>query len=136
MNTELLGKVWDSLGDRQVEMVTTFYTRFFDRFPDYRGLFPDTLDRQMKKMLETVAMIARTSDETEVMHPHMAKVGSKHVAYQLTEQDLINFRDVFIEVLSEFADQEQWSDTCQNTWHQVFEEHVIPHMMKGMQGQA
>jgi hemoglobin-like flavoprotein len=40
MNTELIAQTWFVLGERQAAMIEAFYDRFFERFPDYRRLFP------------------------------------------------------------------------------------------------
>lgn len=131
MNAELLGHSWDSLSGKHEELITTFYTRFFEKFPEYKTLFPETLGRQMTKMVETMALVARVTDETEVLHPHLAKVGGKHGGYQLNEEDLEKFKTVFLEVVGEYCG-DNWTGECQQAWTSVFDKHVIPHMVQGI----
>lgn len=131
MNTELIGKTWDKLAGKHEEVVTTFYQRFFDEYPDYRRYFPDSLDRQMKKMIDTMALVARVSDETEVVHPHLARVGGKHGGYELSQQDLERFKTVFLNVVGEYCGND-WTGECKQAWDEAFEHHVIPYMMQGL----
>lgn len=135
MNSELIGQTWDKLSGQHQEIVTTFYNRFFEKYPNYRALFPESLDRQMKKMVDTMALIARVSDETEVAHPHLVKVGSKHSGYKINREDLDKFKRVFLEVVGEYCGDE-WNEECEKAWITAFDQHVIPYMMHGLkQGQ-
>ena len=131
MNTEIIGQSWDKLAGKHQELVTTFYQRFFQEYPDYKSIFPESMDRQMKKMVETMALIARVSEDTEIAHPHLTKLGNKHTQYQLSKQDLQNFKNVFLQVLGEYSGDD-WTGECQQSWTEAFDKHVIPHMMQGL----
>ncbi len=131
MDISLISKSWDSLAGRHDEFVQTFYDNFFAKYPDFRNKFPDSLDHQMEKMVETLGIVARVSEETEVMHPHMMRMGKKHANYGLQEDDMHKFKDVFISVLQEYCN-EHWSEDCRNAWTEVFDKHIIPYMIQGM----
>ena len=131
MNAELIGQSWDKLTGKHEELVSTFYDRFFGEYPDYKSLFPGSMDRQMKKMLETMALLARVTEETEITHPHLERVGGKHTQYQLGKQDLDNFKSVFLQVLGEYCAAD-WTTECQQSWTEAFDKHVIPYMMRGL----
>ena len=132
MNTELIGQSWDKLAGKHQEVVSTFYTRFFEVHPHYKSIFPPSMDRQMKKMVETMALIARvTEDNTEVAHPHLVKVGDKHSGYNLEKGDLENFKKVFLQVVGEYCGDD-WTDEHQQAWTEAFDKHVIPYMMQGL----
>ena len=130
MQTELIAQSWDSLNPRHIEVIQTFYDRFFERFPNYRAMFPESMDHQMKKMVRTMAMVARLSDDQPIVAPHLTKVGDRHSVYALSEQDLQNFKDVFIEVLAEECGG-QWTEDCRKAWNEAFERVIIPNMMQG-----
>ncbi|OQW86188.1 MAG: hypothetical protein BWK78_10310 [Thiotrichaceae bacterium IS1] len=78
MNSELLGQTWDQLAGKHHEVIQSFYDRLFQYYPHYQVLFSESLDRQREKMLDTIAFLARISDETEVTHPKMVKLGERH----------------------------------------------------------
>ena len=130
MQTELIAQSWDSLNPRHIEVIQTFYDRFFERFPNYRAMFPESMDYQMKKMVRTMAMVARLSEDQSIVEPHLTKVGDRHSAYRLSEQDLQNFKDVFIEVLAEECGG-QWTEDCRKAWSEAFDQVIIPNMMQG-----
>lgn len=130
MNTELIGQSWDKLAGKHEQVVGTFYNRFFEKYPSYKELFPNSMDRQMKKMIETMALIARVADETEIAHPHLVKLGGKHTGYQLREEDLEKFKMVFLEVIGEYCGND-WTGECRAAWIEAFDQHVIPYMMQG-----
>lgn len=83
----------------------------------------------MKKMVRTMAMVARLSDDQPIIEPHLTKVGDRHSAYGLSKQDLQNFKDVFIEVLAEKCGG-QWTENCRKAWNEAFERVIIPNMMQ------
>jgi hemoglobin-like flavoprotein len=133
VNTEIIGQVWDSLEGRHQELVLSFYERFFQRFPHYRSLFPEQMDSQMRKMVHTLALVARVSDSTSVVTPHLEKVGSRHRGYHISADDLQNFKEVFLEVLQEKCG-DVWSDDCRQAWDEAFEQVLLPHMARGLYG--
>jgi hemoglobin-like flavoprotein len=131
MNVQRIGEVWDSLHGRQYQVIEHFYQRFFERFPNYRRFFPDSMDAQMKKMVRTISLVARMADSASVVEPHIERVGDHHKPYSLQREDLDNFKDVFIEVLGEeFGDR--WDANCAQAWQQAFDELIIPGMVKGL----
>jgi len=131
MNSELLGQTWDSLAGRQEELIRTFYQRLFEKYPEYQNLFSESFERQMGKMIETMALLARVSHETEVTHPKMIKLGERHTQFKLGAEDLERFKSLFVEVLSEYC-AGNWTVDCQQAWQEVFDKRVIPHMTEGL----
>ena len=132
MNSEMIGQTWDKLSGKHEELVSTFYSRFFEEYPDYQHFFPPSMDRQMKKMIETMTLVARVSQETEIAHPQLMKLGGKHTQYQLNKEDLERFKNVFLTVLGEYAGSD-WTTECQQSWHEAFDQHVVPYMMRGLE---
>jgi hemoglobin-like flavoprotein len=134
MNTELIAETWDSLAHRHIDVIEVFYDRFFERFPRYREMFPAKMDQQMKKMVRTLAMVARLSDDEPLITPHLTKVGDRHRPYGLQAQDLENFKAVFLEVIAEECGS-RWTERCAQAWNDAFDEVIIPLMMKGLVGE-
>jgi len=130
MNTELIARTWDSIGDH-VAFVEAFYARFFERFPGYRRLFPHRLDaKHLDKMVRTMALLARLSEDKSSIAPHMHKVGAAHKPYALEAKDLDNFRAVFIETLSEHLGA-AWPPGADAAWDAAFRQVLIPLMREG-----
>jgi len=132
MDMQLIGRTWDHVGvEQHGEVIKRFYERLFSLYPDYRRLFPESLDRHMKKMVDTLALIARVSDETEIVRPQMMRLGAKHTSYHLKDEDLNRFQTVFVDVLAECCG-DQWTAECEKAWNGVFEQHIIPYMHHGL----
>jgi molybdate transport system regulatory protein len=131
VDTELIGKSWDQLANKQQDVIASFYQRCLEIYPEYKELFyqpADELEHAMKKMVKTIALLARVASETEVLHPHMTKLGHKYRHYNLSKNDLLKFKDVFLQVLKEFCDE-----NCVIVWDEAFEQHVIPYMVQGLE---
>ncbi len=133
MNPELIGASWDSIGKRQSALLTDFYQQLFARHPYYRPLFPATLDRQMAKMANTIAMVARLADAPELVEPHMQRLAQAHAQYRLGQQDMDNFRAVFLDVLGEYL-QDDWTPECRAAWNDAFGTIIEKHMLAGAGG--
>jgi molybdate transport system regulatory protein len=131
VDTELIGKSWDQLADKQQEVISNFYKRCLEIYPEYKDLFyqpTEELEHAMKKMVKTIALLARVANETEVLHPHITKLGYKYRHYNLSKNDLLKFKDVFLQTLKGFCDE-----GCILVWDEAFEQHVIPYMMQGLE---
>jgi hypothetical protein len=77
MNTELIAKTWDSLRAGHLDLIQSFYARFFKRYPGYRSLFPAQMDHHMRRMVDTMAMGSRLADHSDMIEsrgclPHCA----------------------------------------------------------------
>lgn len=132
MNTTIIAETWYALGNRQAEFVEVFYGRFFERFPGYRRFFPQTLrPAHLDKMVQTMALMAKLSEDRTVIAPHMHRLGAEHVAYDLKPHDFDNFKAVFLEVLGEYLG-ERWQPAASQVWSDVFDQVLVPLMREGM----
>jgi hemoglobin-like flavoprotein len=131
MNPDLIGQTWDSITDKHRDLVVAFYDRFFERFPHYREFFPKSMDHQMRKMVNTMAMVARLADSCDMVEPHMTRLGEAHRDYHLEKEDLDNFKSVFLEVLAEYLG-DRWEGECCDSWTEAFDKIIEPYMLKGM----
>ena len=132
MKTELIAETWEALGSAQREFVEAFYRRFFERYPDYRPLFPLELNpRHLEKMVQTMALVANLSDDRGSIAPHMHKVGQAHKSYGLTARDFDNFKRTFLELLGERLGR-QWSAEAEMAWNDAFDAVLVPLMREGL----
>jgi hemoglobin-like flavoprotein len=132
MKTELIAETWEALGAAQREFVEAFYHRFFERYPDYRPLFPLELNpRHLEKMVQTMALVANLSDDRGSIAPHMHKVGEAHKAYGLGARDFDNFKGTFLELLGERLGQ-RWTTEAERAWNDAFDQVLVPLMREGL----
>ena len=127
MNTELIGQHWDGIGEKELELVETFYERLFERHPRFRSLFPATMSHQAEKMVQTLALMAKHSDDAKLLHPHLERIGGRHQHYGLAFEDFEDFLAVLMEVMSEY-NAKAWSPQCEAAWREAFRRVVLPAM--------
>lgn len=130
MNTELISQHWDGIGDRELELVAKFYERLFERHPRFKELFPDTMSHQAEKMVQTLALMAKHSEDEKTVHPHLEKVGARHRQYRLALSDFDDFLTVLMEVMGEY-NAPAWSPECEAAWRDAFRRVVMPAMAGG-----
>lgn len=131
MNTELIARTWDSVEDKH-RFVDRFYQLFFQKYPHYRPLFPSPLNpRHLDKMTETMALLARLSDDAALIEPHVHEVGAAHRMHHLDADDLHHFRDTFVEMLAACCTC-GWSERAAAAWVEAFDTVLIPMMQEGM----
>jgi hypothetical protein len=63
---DLIRKSFDALWPFRRKLAEQFYGRFFELAPAARCLFPNNLERQQLKLMDTVAAIVGTLDEREL----------------------------------------------------------------------
>jgi hemoglobin-like flavoprotein len=63
---ELVRKSFDALWPFRRKLAEQFYGRFFEPAPDTRRLFPNDMERQQLKLMDTIAAIVGTLDEREL----------------------------------------------------------------------
>jgi len=135
MSTELIGESWDKLAGQQEAMVLTFYERLFEQHPNYKSLFPDSMSRQMEKIVKTLAFVARVN-APEIVHARLLKLGYKHRKFNLKREDFLNFKRVFLEVLGEYSSEhcpEVWNEACLQAWQNAFDDQIIPYLAQGLE---
>ncbi|CAK0770940.1 Globin [Gammaproteobacteria bacterium] len=131
MNIELVGKIWDGLEERHLDLMHPFYNRLFEHYSRYKPLFPPSMDSHMPRMMQTFATMSRLGDHPEITEAHMHTVGKRHHHFDLSAQDMNNSKEVFLEVIAEFSG-DAWTVECAEAWNKVFDTQMLPQMMSGL----
>ena len=126
-----IGNVWRSLAGQRIQMVESFYRKLFERFPQYREMFPAEMDPQMERMVEMFTTVASFSTHIDLVRPYLLRVGEAHAKMDLTSEDLGNFRDVFLETLSDIRPA-GWNEAHAAAWRTAFDDVIIPIIEEGM----
>ena len=58
-----------------------FYGRLFEIAPGVRGLFPDDMTEQKKKLMATLAVVVAGLDRLETILPAASALAKRHVSY-------------------------------------------------------
>lgn len=131
MNKQVIEELWDSLAGERVQLIGSFYSRLFDRFPQYRELFPEKMDHQKDKMVEMLSALARFSDHIDLIRPYMTRIAEVHRSLGLHPQDLRNFQTVLIETLEEQSGS-RWRPEHEVAFKEAFDTSIIPLFEDGM----
>lgn len=131
MNTQVATRVWDHILQARQPLVQKFYTRLFAEFPHYQTLFSNIDEPYRRRLVGSLGVAACVADETEVVHPHLMRMGKQLSSLNLNESDLINFQTVFVKSLAECCG-ENWTTDCEKAWNELFEHHLIPNLNQGL----
>jgi hemoglobin-like flavoprotein len=69
---DLVRKSFDALWPFRRRLAEQFYGRFFELAPDTRSLFPNDMERQQLKLMDTIAAIVGTLDQREIFQSSSA----------------------------------------------------------------
>jgi hemoglobin-like flavoprotein len=123
---------WDALLGQRVAFTRIFYEQLFERHPQYRGMFPREMDVQMEKMVEMFSGVVRFADHIDLIRPYLVNVGFAHRHLGITPQDVENFKEVFIETLSNIC-APWWNEKHDAAWHEAFDDMIVPLFDEGLE---
>src|SRR5215470_8837212 len=72
---DLIRKSFDALWPFRRKLAEEFYGRFFELAPDTRRLFPNDMERQQLKLMDTIAAIVGTLDQRELFQSIISHTG-------------------------------------------------------------
>ena len=75
---DLVRKSFDAMWPFRRKLAEQFYGRFFELAPDTRRLFPDDMERQQLKLMDTIAALVGTLDRRELFQSIISHTGRKH----------------------------------------------------------
>src|SRR5262245_55677520 len=94
MTAEQIDLVRKSLGAQwpfRRKLAELFYSRFFDLAPDTRRLFPNDMERQQLKLMDTIAAIVGTLDQREIFQSIISNTGRKHAEFGVQTSHFVAF---------------------------------------------
>jgi len=132
VNTEIIRESWSALAGHRREFIEAFYARLFERYPQYRGLFPENMNAQLERMIEMLSSLAEFAEHAHLLEPHLRKVGFAHRKTGIHASDVENFKDTFLDTLATFAATGD-ADTQRRAWREAFDEVIIPLFDEGLE---
>lgn len=131
MKSDLIAQDWDALAGRRAEFTRSFYASFFERYSEYRSLFPPTMDAQMERMVELFSTMARFANQADVVAPYLKQVGFAHRNFGIRLGDAERFRDVFIDTLADML-AATWNEEHSAAWRAAFDDMLLPMFDEGL----
>jgi hemoglobin-like flavoprotein len=93
---DLVRKSFDALWPFRRRLAEQFYGRFFELAPDTRSLFPNDMERQQLKLMDTIAAIVGTLDQREIFQSIISHTGRKHADFGVQTSHFIAFGEALI----------------------------------------
>ena len=93
---DLIRKSFDALWPFRRKLAEEFYARFFELAPDTRRLFPNDMERQQLKLMDTIAAIVGTLDQRELFQSIISHTGRKHADFGVQTSHFIAFGEALI----------------------------------------
>jgi hemoglobin-like flavoprotein len=93
---DLVRKSFDALWPFRRKLAELFYGRFFELAPDTRRLFPEDMEKQQLKLMDTIAAIVGTLDQRELFQSIISHTGRKHADFGVQTAHFAAFGDALI----------------------------------------
>jgi hemoglobin-like flavoprotein len=93
---DLVRKSFDALWPFRRKLAEQFYGRFFELAPDTRRLFPNDMERQQLKLMDTIAAIVGTLDQREIFQSIISQTGRKHADFGAQTSHFVVFGEALI----------------------------------------
>ena len=98
---DLVRKSFDALWPFRRKLAEHFYGRFFELAPDTRRLFPEDMEKQQLKLMDSIAAIVGTLDQREICQSIISHTGRKHADFGVQTAHFAAFGDALISGLRE-----------------------------------
>ena len=93
---DLVRKSFDALWPFRRKLAEQFYARFFELAPDTRRLFPNSMERQQLKLMDTIAAIVGSLDRREICQSIISHTGRKHADFGVQTSHFTAFGEALI----------------------------------------
>ena len=93
---DLVRKSFDALWPFRRKLAEQFYGRFFELAPDTQRLFPNDMEKQQLKLMDTIAATVGTLDQREIFQSIIKHTGRKHAEFGVQTAHFAAFGDALI----------------------------------------
>jgi hemoglobin-like flavoprotein len=92
----LVRNSFDALWPVRRKLAETFYRRFFELAPDSRRLFPDDMERQQLKLMDSLAAIVGALDKREIFQAVISHSARQHAQFGAAAPHFVAFGQALI----------------------------------------
>jgi hemoglobin-like flavoprotein len=131
---DLIRKSFDALWPIRRKLGEQFYDRFFELAPDTKDLFPDDMERQLLKLMDTIAAIVGALDEREMFQSIISHTGRKHARFGVQPSHFVAFGDALMWGLQQQLGA-TFTPELKHAWSVLYAE-VQSEMMRAAKTQA
>ncbi len=96
-----------------------FYSNLFKFAPEARAMFPDVIDDQARKLLQTLNWIVDHLDDQDTLVPAAQNLAIRHVRYDVAPEHYPAVGEALIETLRQGLGEE-FSEADEAAWLRVY----------------
>lgn len=126
----LVRQTFARLAGRSAQAGAFFYDRLFALDPSLRRMFPDDLQQQGQKFVDTLGAVIRSLDRAEDVKADLEALGRRHADYGVHRQHYATMREALLWAMAQILGEE-FDDEVAAAWHAAFDVAA-----KAMQSQA
>lgn len=115
MDAQRLKDNFAQVADHGMEVADYFYADLFQSNPGYRSLFPASMARQQKVLLEALAQIVAWVDNAEELVPYLQQLGRRHQGFGVTAEHYPEVGSSLIATLRYFSG-DSWTPELEKDW--------------------
>jgi len=119
MNAQALKENFALVAGHGLEVADYFYADLFARNPSYRSLFPASMARQHKVLLEALSQIVAWVDNTEELVPYLQRLGRDHRGFGVSSEHYPEVGASLLETLRYFSGP-AWSPELEKDWSAAY----------------
>ncbi len=118
MNQQSIERIEQSfklLAPRAEELADRFYATLFAAHPEVRGLFPQDMHDQKRKIVAALTLVVKNIRDPQALREPLLTLGERHAGYGCTEAQYPAVRDALLEVMGAMAG-DAWSEQLRADW--------------------
>ncbi len=125
---ELLESSFALLAPRAEELVRTFYSSLFKKYPDLTPMFANTtMERQSEKLVAALSTVVGSLRNPEGLAQVLRQLGEKHVNYGVKPDHYPKVAEVLLATMKSMAG-DAWTNELQRAWSDALNQ-VAMHML-------
>ena len=93
---DLVVKSFDGLWPARRQLSELFYSRFFELAPESQRLFPDDMEKQRIKLMNTLASLVGTLDKRDMFQAIISHTGRQHAQFGAQPSHFTAFGEALI----------------------------------------
>jgi len=121
------------LAPRAADLIAAFYERLFTRHPETRTLFPQDMREQERKLLDALALVARSLRRPASIEPALVRLGMRHAAIGATPAHYAIVGTLLLETMAEMAGA-AWTHDVAAAWTTAYA--WVAGTMNGTRGES
>ncbi|MFC5750280.1 globin domain-containing protein [Actinomadura rugatobispora] len=119
MDPERLKANFAAVAENGEGLIAYFYADLFQREPGLRDLFPASMEKQNRRLLEALSHIVSLVDDPPALVPYLWELGRRHAGHGLANDHFPRFGVSLLTALAHFTGP-GWDEDLERDWAAVF----------------